>query len=184
MRKIVSGLFITLDGVTERPEQWQTQYMDGELGAELGKALLAADTLLLGRRTYEEWAGFWPNAGSEVPFAGEINALPKLVASTTLTDPAWANTRVIEGDVPSRLAELKQGDGGDILINGSATLVRSLIGAGLLDELQLLVHPVAVGGPSFFAGLDGSRFEVSEARPLSSGVVATSYAPVSPAVAA
>jgi dihydrofolate reductase len=180
MRKIVSGLFITLDGVTDGPERWQTEFMDGELGAELGKGLLAADTPLLGRRTYEEWAAFWPSAGEGVPFAGEINALPKLVASTSLTDPTWANTTVIEGDIDSHLDRLKDGDGGDILINGSATLVRSLITAGLLDELQLLIHPVAVGGQSFFAGLDGSRFEVRDARSLSSGVVAATYVPVVP----
>lgn len=178
MRKITAGLFITLDGVTEHPEQWQGPYMDQELGQALGARMSRADTLLLGRNTYEQWASFWPSQGPENPFAGPINALPKLVASSTLTTVEWQNSSLIDGDVVSALREIKQRDGGDVLINGSATLVRSLIGAGVLDELNLLVHPVVVGhGARLFDGLPPGQLTLGDATALSNGVVSLTYTP-------
>jgi dihydrofolate reductase len=178
MRKVIAGLFVTLDGVTERPEQWQQRYMTPEIGQTLGALMAASDTLVLGRRTYQEWAAFWPEQGSENPFAAQINATPKLVASTTLDTVEWENSTLIAGDVPERLAEIKAQPGGTILINGSATLVRSLIDAGALDELHLLVHPVVAGsGTPLFDGLRPTAMELSESRAFDNGVVLLAFRP-------
>jgi dihydrofolate reductase len=178
MRKIVAGLFITLDGVTEAPERWQAPYMNQEVGQALGVSMAAADTLLLGRRTYEEWAAFWPHQGSEMPIAAQINSAPKLVASTTLETVEWENSKLIEGDVAEELRRLKEQSGNDILVNGSATLVRSLIGAGVLDELGLLVHPIVVdGGARLFDGLERTALELADSKAFSNGVVSLSYRP-------
>jgi dihydrofolate reductase len=180
MRKVIAGLFVTLDGATQRPEQWQGPYMDAELGQLLGATMAEADTVLLGRRTYEEWAAFWPHQGDENPFAAQINAAPKLVASTTLETVAWSNSRLIRGDVVEELATLKQKPGKNILINGSATLVRSLINAGALDELRLLLHPVVVDGDGsrrLFEGVAPTTMNLEQARSLSSGVVSLTYRP-------
>ncbi len=179
MRKIVAGLFVTLDGVTDHPEQWQSRYMDAEIGQALGAAMSTAGTLVLGRRTYEEWAAYWPQAGPDNSFAGPINALPKLVATSATDELEWANSTRIEGDVPQALTALKDQDGGDLLINGSATLVRSLIAAGVLAELQLLVHPVIAGGARrLFDGLQPTRMDLAEAKPFGNGVVSLTYRPV------
>ncbi len=175
MRKIVAGLFMTLDGVTEAPEQWQGPYMNEDVGRALGQSLGEADTLLLGRRTYGEWAGYWPHAGDSNPFASLINAMPKAVVSNTLGSAEWQNSTVVSGDVVSEVAALKRQDGGNILINGSTTLVRSLLRASLVDELQLLLHPVVVGRGArlFDDSVDGVELEHSDAFP--NGVVSLTY---------
>jgi dihydrofolate reductase len=148
MRKIVSGLFISLDGVIEAPHEWHFPWFNDEMGAAVDAQMKASDTMLLGRVTYQEFAGFWPNqSGDEVDIAGYMNNTPKIVVSNTLTpdDLTWQNSRLVTGNVVEQLAELKQQPGKDISITGSATLVRSLLRDGLLDELRLLVHPVVVG---------------------------------------
>jgi dihydrofolate reductase len=145
MRKIVAGLFISLDGVTESPQNWQRALMDDEAGADVGEGMEEADTVLLGRRTFEEFAAYWPNASPDEPFAAYINNTPKLVVSNTLTSVSWQNSSIISGDVNGQLAELKQGRGKNLGITGSVTLVRSLLRDGLLDELRLQVYPIVVG---------------------------------------
>jgi dihydrofolate reductase len=178
MRRIVAGLFMSLDGVVEAPEHWQAPYFDEEMGQVLGAQMAAADTLLLGRRTYQEFAAFWPNQPSEVPFAGYINAIPKLVASTTLDSVEWQNTTLLSGDVAEELSKLKQQPGKDISIYGSGTLVRSLLGAGLLDELGLLVCPIVVGRGRHLAE-DGDQLPLKlvAARTLGTGVLSLTYTP-------
>jgi len=145
MRKIVAGLFISLDGVTEAPENWQLAYINDEMLEAVGSAMPESDTMLLGRRTYEEFAGYWPDQGSEVEFADHMNNTPKLVVSTTLDTVEWRNASLLAGNVAEELTSLKQQPGKDISITGSATLVRSLLREGVLDELRLLVHPIVVG---------------------------------------
>ncbi|UBU18693.1 dihydrofolate reductase family protein [Nonomuraea gerenzanensis] len=146
MRKIVAGLFISLDGVVEAPETWHFPYLDEEMRQAVAAQLAAADALLLGRRTYDVFAAHWPHqdAGQD-PMAATLNAAPKYVVSTTLTDPAWANTTVIAADPRKELLRLKESPGGDIGMSGSPTLVTWLLREGLLDELNLLVHPLVVG---------------------------------------
>lgn len=178
MRKVVAGLFVTLDGVTEAPERWQGPYMNQEVGQALAERMAASDTILLGRRTYQEWASFWPHQGRDNPFAAHINAAPKLVASTTLNRVDWANASLIEGNVAEALADLKQQPGKDISVNGSATLVRSLIASGTLDELSLLVHPIVVGGDRrLFDGVAPVELHLVEAKPFANGVVSLTYRP-------
>ena len=179
MRKIVAGLFVSLDGVVESPERWNTPYFNEEIGAVLGSQMAAADTMLLGRVTYEEFAAYWADKGSDVPFAAAINGIPKLVASKTLAEADWQNTTVINGDLAARLSALKQLPGKDIITSGSPTLVASLLQAGLLDELRLLVYPVMVGrGRRIFEnGLDQMPLELVDSRTLSNGVLSLAYVP-------
>jgi dihydrofolate reductase len=179
MRKIVAGLFVALDGVMEAPEKWHFPYYNDQMGHAVGAQMAAADTLLLGRRTYQEFATHWPHQGTDVPFAAYMNDIPKLVVSTTLQTLEWQNSTLIRGDVAQELRRLKQEPGKGILINGSATLVRSLLRDRLLDELQLLVHPIVVGtGMRLFEEEGGSAtLQLLDAKTFRTGVLHLTYAP-------
>lgn len=179
MRKIVAGLFITLDGVVEAPQNWNLAYFNDEMGAAVGAQTAKSDTLLLGRRTYEEFAAFFAPQGDADPMAAGMNAMPKVVVSTTLKTADWQNSTVVSGDVAAQIAELKQADGKDISISGSGTLVRWLLEQGLLDELQLFVHPLVLGtGAQLFpAGSGRSPLQLVEAKPFSTGVLLLRYQP-------
>ena len=135
MRRINAWLFVTLDGVTESPEKWVRG--DDEMFAAQEADYAESDALLLGRRTYETFAASWPQRGSEVANADWMNSTPKYVASTTLESPEWNNTTVIEGDIVEALTRLKQQGGKTIVVNGSATLIRSLLRDHLLDAPTL-----------------------------------------------
>ena len=141
MRRIISQLFVLLDGVMKAPEEWHFPYYDNWMAEVVAEQIDGADILLLGRATYQIFAGSWPQRGGEVPSATRINAMPKLVVSTTLTSVAWQNTTVIAGDVPEELAKIKEQPGRNVTVSGGPALVRSLLRNCLLDELQLLVHP-------------------------------------------
>ena len=184
MRKITASLFISLDGVVEAPETWHFPYFNDEMGQIVGAQMAERDTMLLGRRTYEEFAKYWPDQTGEI--ADEMNETPKLVASTTLTTVEWANSSLIKGDVAQELAALKQAPGKDISIVGSPTLVRSLLGTGVLDELNLLVHPIVVGrGRRLFVdGPETVPLRLAKSATLSTGVLSLSYAPADTGTAA
>lgn len=177
MRKIVAGLFMAANGVVEKPETWQFPYFDEELGATLGASMAAADTLLLGRKTYEEFVNYWPHQTSDVPMADYMNNTPKVVVSTTLRSLDWQNSTLINRDVFAELRKLKEAPGKNINITGSPSLVASLIRENLLDDLSLLVHPVIVGsGRHLFEGRDDRiGLRLVESRTLSSGVQALTY---------
>jgi dihydrofolate reductase len=179
MRKVTAGLFSSIDGVVEAPDQWQPAF-DEEMGAALSRMLDEQDAVLLGRVTFGEWAGYWPTSTDE-PFASWINSTPKYVASTTLDSvDEWSNSSLIKGSVADFVADLKQQDGGTIGTAGSPTLVRSLIDTGLLDELTLMISPVVAGGgrARLFADDAALRaFELVEAQPTSSGAVIATYRP-------
>jgi dihydrofolate reductase len=179
MRRIIAGLFISLDGVVEAPETWHFPYFNDEMGEAVAAQAAQSDTMLLGRKTYEEFAAYWPNQSSDVPFADVMNGTPKLVASTTLDHVDWQNSTLIEGDVVEALTRIKQEPGRDISITGSPTLVRSLLAAGVLDELRLLVHPIVVGhGKRLFADTDASiPLRLAESRSFKTGVLALTYVP-------
>ncbi len=179
MRKIVAGLFLSLDGVVEAPDQWHFPYWSDEMGEVIGSQMAAADTLLLGRVTYQEFAGYWPHQTGDEPMAAYMNSTPKLVVSTTLDTVEWQNSTLIKGNVVDELTRLKQQPGKNLSITGSATLVRSLLRDRLLDELQLLVHPIVVGrGKRLFAD-DGERVALTlvNARTFSTGVLHLTYQP-------
>lgn len=174
MRKIVSSLFISLDGVVEAPETWHFPYFDEEMGNVVAPLMADAGAMLLGRVTYEGFAAYWPTSTDE--FADHMNGSRKYVVSTTLTSADWQNSTLVTGDVPKELARLKEEDGGTLSITGSPTLVRSLLREGLLDELHLLVHPIVVGsGKRLFD--DGPQVPLSlrDSRTLTSGVVYLTY---------
>lgn len=176
MRKIVAGLFISLDGVVEAPETWHFPYFNDEMGEVVGGLMGQSDTMLLGRKTYQGFAEYWPNA-DEAEGAAHMNAIPKLVASTTLTSVEWQNSTLIEGNVAESLTKLKQGPGGTIGITGSVALVRSLLHDNVLDELTLLVHPIIVGsGMRLFDDMNEQiPLTLTESRTLGTGVVILTY---------
>ncbi len=182
MRRVVSGLFISLDGVVESPDQWQFDF-DEEMGAELSRSLESADAVLLGRVTYTEWAGYWPSVtgGEDAGFADWINSSPKYVASTTLEHvDEWPNSTLLTGDLADAVKQLKAGEGKDISVAGSPSLVRSLLEHDLLDELVLLIHPVIAGGGRKKLFADDAalkKLELVSARPTPSGVIIATYRP-------
>ncbi|HEU0181530.1 MAG TPA: dihydrofolate reductase family protein [Agromyces mariniharenae] len=156
MGMLAVDLFITLDGVyqapggpEEDPEHgfeyggWQAPYLDDESGAVIGAGIDRIDALLLGRKTYDIFAGFWPRQGAEDPIAGKFNAVPKFVASHTLTDPSWAGTTVIT-DVANEVRAVKERFD-EIHVIGSGDLVGSLLEANLVDRLNLYVYPLTLG---------------------------------------
>jgi dihydrofolate reductase len=180
MRKIVAGLFISLDGVYEAPNLWNFPYFDDEMGQEVGAQMAAVDTMLLGRQTYQEFASYWPNQSSDVEPADFMNSTPKVVVSNTLTSvDDWQHSTLISGDIAEELRKLKEQPGKNIGITGSGTLVRTLLRDGLLDELHLLVHPIVVGsGKRLFDDTSGKvPLKLVESKTLSTGVLALTYVP-------
>jgi len=151
MREIVVSEFVTLDGVMEAPggepthphTNWVSEHATPELFEFKYREVVEAGALLLGRTTYESFVGAWPQR--EGDFADRMTALPKYVATSRPEELTW-NAHPLVGDVVEAVTELKKGDGGPLLVNGSATLVRTLLAAGLVDELRLQVFPVAIGG--------------------------------------
>ena len=179
MGRIVSNFFISLDGVVESPDKWHFPYFDDAMGAIVGEGMASGTAFLMGRRLYDEWSSYWPRQGPEVPFSEFINTIPKYVLSTTLKEPTWQHTTVISQDVAAKVQAVKDGTDGDILMSGSATTVRWLLANGLLDELALLVHPIAVGwGQRLFE--DGTTYplELLLSATLDTGVVHLRYAPM------
>ena len=146
MRKVVASELVSLDGVIESPEKWSFQFHNDEMAEAQGAGMAAADAMLLGRVTYQEFASYWPYQNSaDQPFTDYLNNTPKFVVSTTLQEPLeWQNSTLIKDNVAEEIAKLKRQPGKDIGIVGSGTLVRSLLRDDLLDELQLMVHPVVV----------------------------------------
>ncbi|WP_039800028.1 dihydrofolate reductase family protein [Nocardia araoensis] len=149
MRKITAGLFIALDGVIEDPQDWHFPYFDDAMGAAVDAQLGAADTLLLGRRTYDSFAGAWPEreaaGGPDAVFAKKLGDARKIVVTRQDLEFTWRNSEVLDGNLIEAVTALKGEPGGDIGMSGSVSVVRQLLAAGLLDELHLLVHPIAVG---------------------------------------
>jgi dihydrofolate reductase len=144
MRKVVVYTLLSLDGVAESPDRYIFDF-DEEMYANLGRVIETQDAVLLGRRTYDDWAGYWPEATNE-PFASFVNGTPKYVATSTRPKQAWANSTVIEGPVPEFVRNLKRQPGADIGVHGSIELARSLVESRLVDELRLVIAPVVVGG--------------------------------------
>ena len=147
-KKIIANLFISLDGVVEEPGDWHFPYFNDEMGAAVDAGLRSADTLLLGRKTYDDHAGAWPEreeAGDEdAEFAKVLGDARKIVVSNQRLEFTWRNSEQLQGDLVEAVTALKAEPGGDIAISGSVSIVRQLLDAGLIDELHLLVDPVAV----------------------------------------
>lgn len=187
MRKIIVTEFITLDGVVEAPGGnetghpnggWQLEYRHPEAGKYKVEELADADALLMGRNTFVFFSGYWPNQTGG-GFADRINQLPKYVVSTTLQGSDWHNSHILR-DVANDVAALKQTEGGDILVYGSATLAKSLLQHDLVDELHLLVCPVSVGGGLrlFDDQRELNKFGLKNTRVFDNGVLLLEYQPV------
>lgn len=179
MRKIVVGEFISLDGVVEAPETWHFPYFNEEMGQAVMSQMASSDTLLLGRVTYETFAGAFSSASAEDPVAAGMNNTAKVVVSTTLDKAEWQNSTLISGNVLDEVAKLKQRPGENISVTGSITLVRSLLRAGLVDELQLLVDPIVVGAGQrlFEDGGDQVPLKLVDSKTFSTGVLSLTYQP-------
>jgi len=187
MGKLVVSQFVTVDGVIEDPggsEDWDRggwafQFNRGEDGDKFKyDELMASDALLLGRVTYEGFAEAWPSRDGE--FADKFNNMPKYVVSSTLDDPEWNNSTVIKGDVAEEISKLKQETGGDLLVNGSARLVKALFEHDLVDEYRLMVFPVVLGGGKrlFEDTADTGALRLTESKPVGSdGVLILIYEP-------
>jgi dihydrofolate reductase len=176
MRKIVASLFLSLDGVQEAPDEWMTPYMDEQAGSEILSQLNDADSLLLGRVTYETFADAFAD-DTDDPFAVQMNSIHKYVVSTTLDKAGWQNSTLISHDALTQIAELRQRPGKDIWVSGSATLVRALLREGLLDELRLMIFPLTVGRGDRFFTAGGSRFslKLTASQTFGTGVLAVRY---------
>ena len=179
MRKIKSYFFISLDGVVESPDKWHFPYFDDEMGAAVGAGFADADAMLMGRVLYDEWAAYWPEHADD-PFGDVMNSMKKYVVSSNLRAADWQNTEVISGEAARAVSDVKAQDGGDITMSGSATTVRWLLRQGLLDELNLLVHPIVVGDglARLFPPHEPSiPLALLSAQTLKSGVLKLSYGP-------
>ena len=149
MRKITAGLFISVDGVVEDPQDWHFPYFNDEMGVAVDRQLGSADTVLLGRKTYDSFAGAWPDreaaGGEDAGMAKALGDARKIVVSRQDLQFTWRNSEQLKGDLVDAVTVLKNEPGGsDIAMSGSVSVVRQLLAAGLLDELHLLVHPIAV----------------------------------------
>src|SRR6185437_14014488 len=184
MRKIIVTEFITLDGVIEAPGGnetphphggWQTKYHNPETGKYKVEELASVDTLLLGRKTFDVFAGYWPTQ-SGAGFADPINKYPKYVVSRSLQKTEWNNSHILR-DVAKDVAALKKTDGGDILVYGSATLAKALLHHDLADELHLLLYPVSIGGGLgiFNDNRELKNFELKQSRAIDNGVIILEY---------
>lgn len=149
-RKVVASVLLSLDGVAEGLEDLFVGVDDEVLEGNLLRGIAAEDTVILGRRTFDQWAGFWPTSNVE-PFASFINRVEKFVVTSSPLGKAWANTSVVNGPLPEFIRSLKEKAGGDIGVHGSIQLNQSLLEAGLIDELQLVVAPaIKVHGRKLF----------------------------------
>jgi dihydrofolate reductase len=194
MRKVIVNEFLALDGTAQAPGGadedtsggfqhggWHMQYLDEAFMNWVAKGIEDAGGFLLGRKTYEIFAAYWPNASEEEQVIAEpLNTKPKHVASRTLNEPLeWQNSTLLEGEVPEAVAALKQQDGGDLLVIGSTELVQSLIQHGLVDEFRLVIDPLLVGGGKRVFPDDGALrpLRLVDHEATSTGALIATYAP-------
>jgi dihydrofolate reductase len=194
MARVIVSEFLTLDGIMQAPGNpdedrsggfdhggWQLPYFDETFGRVMMESFGQAGALLLGRRTYEIFAAFWPNQPAENPVAGPMNAMRKYVVSTTLSEPlAWANSTVIPSDVPAAVNQIREEPGRDILVLGSGELVQTLIAHDLVDGYHLMIHPLVLGeGKRLFRdGTPSVRLRQTGSEVSTTGVLIASFEPV------
>ena len=188
MSRVVVSEFVSIDGVMEDPGGaedyrhggWTFEIDRGEAGDRFKlEEVFEAEALLLGRVTYEGFASAWPTMSDEVGFAEKMNAMPKYVVSSTLEEAGWSNSTVLSGDVPDKVARLKRELDGVILVAGSAQLVQTLLEHDLVDELRLMIFPVALGlGKGLFGELsDKKPLRLTDLRQVGDGIAILTYEP-------
>lgn len=193
MRKLVVVDFLSLDGVMQAPGQadedteggfqhggWAIPYHDEGLAESVADSMAATDTYLFGRKTYDNFAAYWPTAPREIPFTDHLNNTAKYVVSKSLRNPDWQNTTVIDGDVANEVRKLKEQPGKDIAVLGSGELVQALIENDLVDEYFLTVYPLVLGGGKRLFRDDEQvrRLELVDSRTTTTGGVVLLYRPV------
>jgi dihydrofolate reductase len=202
MRKLVVNEFMSLDGVAQAPGGadedpsggfahggWHMRYMEDEVARKrVLESIVEAGGFVLGRRTYEIFAAYWPNASEDEQVIAEpLNTKPKYVASRSLTEPLeWQNSTLLQGDVAEAVAALKQENGGDLHVIGSTELVKTLFEHGLVDELRLMIDPVIVGGGKRIFRDDGALrlLRLVDSEVATTGAILATYAPDAEAAAA
>ncbi len=180
MRRVCAWELVSVDGVMESPEEWAFPYSNKEMEEASASGMAASDALLLGRVMYEHLAAYWPDQQGGTPMVDFLNGVPKYVVSGTLEEPlGWNNSVLIKRNVAEEIAKLKLRPGKDVTVLGSGALVRSLLRAGLLDELRLMVHPVILGGGRrlFEEREDRKALELVDSRTFGTGVVSLAYRP-------
>lgn len=180
--QIASASYMSLDGVVQQPELWTFDYRGDDITQATIDQLFGAEALIMGRQTYDVFAGHWPAQTDDIGFADRMNGMPKYVLSNTLEDAAWTNTTVLGGDgVVDRLRELKAQPGGTILQYGYGPVTRLLLQHGLLDELRIWLHPLLVGdrpaGDLISAVGARAVFELADVHRYESGVAVLTYRP-------
>lgn len=174
MRKIVAYELVSLDGVAEDPDRFVTEW-DDAMDANLAAVIATQDAVILGRRSYDEWARYWPGSAVE-PFATFINGVAKHVATSTPLDPDWANSVAHHGDVTALARRLKDEPGQDVGVHASISVVRTLLAAGLVDELRLVIAPRIAGtGARLLDGLPEIRLEPLHAMLSPAGYLLVDY---------
>ena len=182
MRRIINSTYMTLDGVVQEPQEWTFGYRDDGAATFAHDQLFSCDAILMGRHTYEIFAGYWPSANDDDGSAERMNALPKYVVSDSLTGPAWNNTSVVRrAEFAARMRELKQQPGQDIVQYGYGPVTAELLREGLLDELRIWLHPILVGGhrpDRLLAALGAdARLRLRDHQVYDSGMVILAYRP-------
>jgi len=181
MRKIIASEWTSLDGVFDAGlmGEWNAPYHSESRANYIKEGILSCDAMLYGRKTYEMLAPYWSSLkNNEMGVADKLNKAPKYVVSSTLKKAGWGDSTIINGNVIEAITQLKQKAGGDILIQGSASLVGPLLEAGLVDELKLLVHPVIMGkGARFFTDGMHAKLQLIGTQTLDLGVIVLNYRP-------
>jgi len=193
MGRIVTFTHVTLDGVMQapgRPDEdtrgafgyggWEVRYADEVMGRVAAEGMASGGALLLGRRTYEDFAAFWPNAPQPNPFTEVLNRSQKYVASRTLTEPLpWENSTLLRGDAGEAAAELKHRQDEDLIVLGSGDLIRTLMAQDLIDEYKVLLHPLVLGTGQRLFGDAGqpARLRLVDSTPTTTGVIIATYRP-------
>ena len=190
--KLTATEFLTLDGVYQGPGGpdedrrggfdrggWQAPFGDEETGEFITRVYSDMDAMLLGRTTFDIWSSYWPDHDGGDPVSHGINVLPKYVPSTTLKDPTWQNTHVLDGDVEARVRELKAKPGGYLLLQGSGVLLRWLLERDLVDELKLVIYPLVLGEGFRLFPEQGQthRLELLESKVTPAGIMLQTYRP-------
>ncbi|MDE2026233.1 MAG: dihydrofolate reductase family protein [Patescibacteria group bacterium] len=179
MRKLIITEYITLDGIFEEPGRWSFDFWSEEAARYKADELFASDVQLLGRVTYEGFANAWPKMEQETgEFGKKMNAMLKYVVSSTLQNPSWKNTLIISKNILEKIQNLKNQDGGNILVAGSGQLVPFLMANNLIDEFHFLLHPVVLGkGKRLFTNPQKFVLQLVETKTLPNGLIALQYVP-------
>jgi dihydrofolate reductase len=174
VRKVILYELLSLDGVAEAPETFFIDW-DDAMDAALAAVIETQDSVILGRRSYDEWSQFWP--GSEIePFATFINQVPKYVATSTPLEGHWSNSSAIEGDLVPFVQELKSSSGGDVGVHASISVAQALLAADVIDEVRLVVAPAIVGhGRRLLEGLPPIRLDLLRSATSPSGYLLADY---------